>query len=110
MAITVVLDRPHAKTILDGRLGGVCIISGTLTVNTYATSGVDATPITKLFKTCDRVLVESNTGYLFQWDKTNKKLIVYRATDNVAGTRIEVADGVDLSGLTGVSFIAVGRI
>ena len=44
---------------------------------TYETNGVSVTAITNLFKDCKELICDNQAGYLFRYDKTNKKLIVY---------------------------------
>lgn len=48
------------------------------------------------------VNVFPKSGYTFEYDETNKKIIAYSAADT------EVTDATDLSALTGVSFVALG--
>ena len=110
MAVTVTLDLPRAKKA-HGNSPGMAIISGVLAFDgSYPTGGESVTDITKKFETCFRIICDNRLGYLFEWDKTNKKLLVYQTVDAVAGTRSEVTNTADLSALTGVSFIAVGLV
>jgi len=129
--MVVSLDFPKAQRI--SRDFG--ILSGTLAFSSsYSTGGESATDITKYFKECNRVVCDAKGGYIFEWDKTNKKIKVlypraassHTHTENTAATYTqnattasaniaaaagaEVPNGTDLSSLTGVSFIAIGRI
>jgi hypothetical protein len=61
-----------------------------------------------------RVLLQPTSGYVFEWDKANQAVKVYRQKDpgNAGGADIalvEVANAVDLSALTDVSGIAIGN-
>lgn len=110
MALTVTLDMPLAKKA-HGLQPGLAMLSGSIDFDSsYPTGGESATGITSHFKTCHRVIFDNTDGYLFEWDKTNKKIIVYQTVDGTAGTRNQVTSTTDLSSLTGVSFIAVGFI
>lgn len=56
------------------------------------------------------VLFTPKSGYTFEWDKANQKVIArYADYDAVAdGPLIQVPDTTDLSALTAVPFIAIG--
>lgn len=59
----------------------------------------------------DFVLAISNSGYSFEYDETNEKLLAYWADyDAVAdGALIEVADTTNLSAVTNVLVVTVGK-
>jgi hypothetical protein len=114
------------------------MISGTIAFDSsYPTGGEALTALAAKFKTLLRVVCEQNTGYMFEFDKTNTKLKVYAPVNVVAGSGTaatnnyifkntgpvievdgtgtafqlpgaEVLNTTDLSGLTAVSFYAVG--
>lgn len=109
MAITVTFDMPRARRVKKGFKDA--FISGTIAFdNSYPDNGELATDITNKFKTCNRIVFDNFLGYLFQWDKTNKKIIVYQTADAVAGTRNAVANAADISAITGLNFIAYGKL
>lgn len=56
------------------------------------------------------VAVESDSGYIFKYDRTNGKIMAYYADyDAVAdGALIQVADTTDLSGVTAAAYVAIG--
>jgi len=98
MAITVTKDYPHAKKI--GK--GVWLLCGVLAFDaSYPTDGEAGSEISKYFKDIKRIVFDSKDGYNFEYDNSNDKILVY-----LGG--FEIADATDLSGVTGVSFIAVG--
>lgn len=54
------------------------------------------------------VQAQSNSGYVFQWDQANKKLLAFES--GADGTpNDEVGNAVDLSALTAVRCVARGR-
>jgi len=115
MAITITKDYPHAKKI--GK--GVWLLCGVFALDSsYPTGGEDASPISKYFKDIKRIVFDSiskyfkdikrivfdsKDGYNFEYDNTNDKILAH-----VGG--FEVANETDLSGVTGVSFIAIGYV
>ena len=153
MAIAVTKDFPCSKRI--GR--NLRSLSGSVAFDSsYLTGGEPATDITRCFKACAQIICEQKSGYLFEFDKTNKKIKVFHPTvtlpahdhdilitggqaagdalqqlaavvgktaagdvtdtTSVQGTSggaaqagTEVPDAADLSGLTGVKFIAMGN-
>ena len=110
MAVTIALDLPMPKRP-QGMNPGLAILTGTIKDSYYATGGTDLTGITSHFKKCLRIVTDSPGGFLTQWDKTNKKLIIFDTVDGVAGTRSQVAANTDLSTTPGTfSFIAFGLI
>ena len=60
----------------------------------------------------DEVFIQSKSGYVFEYDYTNNKVLAYQG-DNAnaaAAPLIEVADLTDLATLTGVRIMVIGRI
>lgn len=136
MALTITLDDRFPQRI-SRSLG---ILTGVIAFDSsYPTGGELASGITKFFKSCHRLICDAKGGYVFEWDKANGKIKVIApvnviastgvadanntvmksasATLEVAGTGtafqqpgVEVLDTTDLSGLTGVSFIAIGEL
>ena len=134
MAIAVTKDFPCSKRI--GR--NLRSLSGSIAFDSsYPTGGEPATDITRCFKSCSQVICEQKSGYLFEFDKADKKIKVLMPLKAMAVTHTtaalgaltdhnnnptyhsphnivqaageEVVDAVDLSGLTGVKFMAMGR-
>jgi len=133
MALTITKDFPHAKKI--GK--GIYLLSGVISFDSsYHAGGEDVSGVTKYFKNCLRLICDQKSGFMFEFDKANKKLKAFHPTriNSASGTvndalgyptgsavltsatsardisnaGKEVADTTDLSTLTGVSFIAVG--
>jgi hypothetical protein len=75
--------------------------------SSYPTGGETVTGIPF---TPDVFLASPTSGYVFEYDATNNKLLAYYADyDAVAdGALIQVADETDLSALTAVPFVAFG--
>lgn len=87
MAVTVTFDFPKAKELLDGRIRGLALISGTIAFDSsYPTGGEDITDITKKFKTCYQIICDNFGGYLFTFDKTNSLMKVLAPVDVIAGS------------------------
>ena len=100
MAITVTKDYTRAKKV--GK--GVWLLCGVFALDSsYPTGGEAATEISKYFRDIKRIVFDSKDGYNFEYDNTNNKILVH-----VGG--FEVVNATDLSGVTGVSFIAIGYI
>ena len=134
MALIVTLDTPKAERISRN----LHLISGVIAFDAeYPTGGELLTDISKHFIRLLRLVCDQKDGYLFEFDKTNNKLkarvpvnavagsgtadanntLMKSATSTVevAGTGAafqvagaEVLDTTNLSGVTGVSFIAIG--
>ena len=150
MAIAVTKDFPCSKRI--GR--NLRSLSGSIAFgSSYPTGGELATAITRYFRSCSQIICEQGGGFLFVFDKVNKKIKVlhptkaitpagtnadesaHTHTENTAasytqnattgagsahghaftGTAVaaqagtEVPNAADLSELTSVKFMAMGR-
>lgn len=78
MALTITYDFPRPVRTERGNRSAVAMISGTIAFDSsYPTGGEALTDLAAKFKTLLRVVCEQNTGYLFEFDKTNTKLKVY---------------------------------
>ena len=112
MAVTITYDFPRARRLEKGDAAGISIITGTISDTSYATNGTDISPIAAKFeKGLVRLIADSPGGFLTQYVKASNLLKIYRAVDNVAGTRIEVANATDLSTTPGaINFIAIGKM
>jgi hypothetical protein len=110
MSLTIAIDTARIERI-SRNLGMIC---GTIAFDSsYPTGGESASGITGYFTTCYRIICDAKSGYIFEWDKTNSKIIVRYPTDFDASANAiapEVGNTVNLSSLTGVSFIAIGLI
>jgi len=136
MAITVTLDYPRTRKIAKN----LRMISGSIAFDAnYVTGGElanGANGITRHFKSCKEVICEAKSGYMFEWDATNKKikvlapnnvvegnatadanntLVVANSVVEVAGDGSavqalggEMANDANLAALTGVKFVAYG--
>ena len=56
------------------------------------------------------VMIESEDGYVFKYDRTNEKIMAYYGdySNGSDGALVQVANTVDLSGVTAAAYIAVG--
>ena len=79
--------------------------------NSYATGGYSITAANLGLKTIKRLTAEPKSGYVFSYDYTNKKLIVYQGdnTNAAAAPGVEVSSTTDLSAVTGIRCIASGN-
>ena len=78
----------------------------------YPTGGEALTASDLGFQAAPRdVRIEPKSGYVFEYDKTNSKVLAYYGDNNNAadGPLIEVANAANLSTLTGVKVIARGK-
>ena len=76
----------------------------------YPTGGEPLTPGDLGLRVVNRLEASPKSGFIFEYDKTNEKLLAYYADyDAVAdGALIQVADTTDLSAVTGVEIMAWG--
>lgn len=110
MALTATLDQ-RSPIRIGNTKSSHGILTGTVAFDSsYPTGGEDVTAVSKYFRKILRMTFNSDSGYLFEWDKTNNKILVYATADTVAGTRNQVADTTDLSALSAIDFIAIGEM
>ena len=107
MAITITPDQRRAERIEKGAGTATAILSGTIKDTAYATGGTSLTDLSKYFTTIKRVVVDCPLGYLGEYVPSTNKLLIYATADTVAGTRVEVGNGTDLTAAV-FNFIAVG--
>lgn len=90
------------------QLTGVRLVTGTIDFDSSYPTGGEA--ISLPLNEVKGMLIENKAGYVFQYDRTNKKILAYYADyDAVAdGALIQVPDTTNLSALTGVAFLAWG--
>lgn len=82
---------------------------GTIALDVSYPTGGEAIDVTANER-FDVLIAQPTSGYAFQWDAANQKLLAYRADyDAVAdGPLVQVPDTTDLSAVTGIQFIAIG--
>lgn len=78
--------------------------------SSYPTGGEALAPSALGMARFERVIAENKSGYLFEYDYTNEKLLAYYADNDGAsdGALIQVADTTDLSAVTGVKLTVIG--
>jgi hypothetical protein len=87
------------------------ILTGTFDFDSsYPTGGEDFDVSNYFSKGVRKVLFSPKSGYVFEYDKDNKKIKAFYADYDASadGALIEVADTADLSGVTDVDFVAIG--
>ena len=79
--------------------------------STYPTGGESLTLTDLGLNNIEFIMAEPNSGYVFQYDHANQKLKAYYGNYDQSsdGALTEVANGGDLSSVTGVRVIAIGR-
>lgn len=87
----------------SGLVGNRRFSRGTIAFDSsYPTGGESFTAADIALKNIDFIDITAKGGYVFEFDYTNNKIIVY------SGALAQVADTTDLSALTGVRFLALG--
>ena len=87
------------------------VLTGTIDFdNFYPTGGEDFNPAEYFPRGLLGVIFEPKGGYVFEYDYTNARVKAMCGNYDLAadGALTEVADGTDLSAVTGVRFIAWG--
>ena len=113
MGVTAAIDQNPDRRTFNGHMArGTRITSGTLTFDdSYPTGGEAITAANVgMNRAIDRIILESEDGYVFKYDKSNKKVLAYYA-DNDAGSDgalIQVANTTELSAVV-AGYIAVGQ-
>ena len=78
--------------------------------SSYPTGGEALTAANVGLGVLDHITITSKGGYVFEYDYTNSKVLVYVEEAVAAGgPLLEVADTTNLATVTGVKFRAVGR-
>ena len=88
------------------------IITGSLAFDSsYPTNGEPMDLSKQIPTDIHMVIIEPSAGYILQYDYTNKKVKAYWNDYNAGADAalIEVTNTTDLSGLTDVRFMAVGK-
>lgn len=87
------------------------VLTGTFDFDSsYPTGGEDFDLSSYFSKGVVGVIPFPQDGYVFEYDNENEKIKAYYADYDASsdGALIEVADGTDLSSITGVNFVALG--
>lgn len=87
-----------------------CVIADVDLDSSYPTGGESLTPANLRLGRIDFLIAEPSAGYVFTYDRTNKKLLAYYADNNAAGDSalIQVPDTTDLSAVTNIRIFAIG--
>ena len=115
MGLTAAIDQNPDRRTFNGHMArGTIITSGTLTFDdSYPTGGEAITAANVgLNRAIDRIIIESAAGYVFKYDKANKKVLAYYADYDASsdGALIQVANTTDLSASAiAPGYIAVGQ-
>jgi hypothetical protein len=110
MALTITYKED--EEIVEKCGHGYKLITGSIAFDSSYPTGGEAMDLSKKIPTdLHMVWFEANGGYVFQYDYANKKVKAYYAdySESTDGVLIEVANAVDLSGLTDVRFGAIGK-
>ena len=105
MAVTAALTTQTVVGDLRTVIGTVAFDSS------YPTNGEALTAATLGLQDLRFVHFSANSGYVFEYDYTNSKVKVYYGDNNNAsdGPLIEVPNTTDLSALSAVKYIALGK-
>ena len=115
MGLTAAIDQNPDRRTFNGHMArGTRITSGTLTFDDeYPTGGEAITAANVgLNRAIDRIIIESAAGYVFKYDKANKKVLAYYAdySESSDGVLIQVPNATDLSASAiAPGYIAVGQ-
>lgn len=107
MAAAVTLSGDWLKSI-----GNIKAVVGTVALDdSYPTGGESISAAAFGLGVIDFLIASPTSGYVFQWDNANKKLLAYYADyDAVAdGALIQVGAGVNLSALSAIPVLVFGR-
>jgi len=108
MALTKSYDLPRAERISRN----VGIVTGKISFDSSYPTGGESLDLTDRLQTVLAVFIENKSGYIFEYDYTNKKVKAYYGNyDQTSdGALTEVANTTDLSSITNVRFVAYGLI
>jgi hypothetical protein len=100
---TLNIDRVQTR-----RLFGLRLVTGTISMSNSYTTGGEAInlPLTEV----KGMVIENKGGYMFEYDRANKKVKAYQFDYAAAsaGPAVEVPAATNLSALTGIAFLAWG--
>jgi hypothetical protein len=94
----------------ESRVGRQSVRVGTLAFDSsYPTGGEALTAANLDLSTILFIIIEPNTGYVFQYDYTNSKVIAYWVDTTTDGAPMaQVVDTTNMSAVTAAKFYAVG--
>lgn len=81
---------------------------GTFALDSEYATGGEAITFPDMPKQVMAVIIQPKGGYVFDYDITNGKVIVYGQASNVLGALTQIAASVDLSALSNVPYVAYG--
>lgn len=107
MAAVVTLAGDWLKSIGNMK----AVVASVAFDSSYPTGGESVTPAKLGLGKIEFLIAQPTSGYVFQWDNANSKLLAYYADyDAVAdGALIQVPDTTDLSGLTAIKVLVFGN-
>jgi hypothetical protein len=113
MALAASIDQQPNRQTVNGHIArNTRITSGAITMDaSYATGGEAITAAdVGMKRAIDRIIIESEDGYILKFDKLNSKIMAYYADNDAGadGALIQVAAAVDLSGVV-AGYIAIGQ-
>jgi hypothetical protein len=88
------------------------VVTATVAFDSSYPTGGETLTLSKLFLgTLSAITIGSKSGYVFSYDYTNNKILVYgtSTSDPYAGSLQEKANATNLSTLTGVKIQAFGK-
>lgn len=100
------------STVRRTVIGNMRMIIATVDFDSsYPTGGESLTPTDLGLNNIEFIMAEPNSGYVFQYDHTSQKLKAYYGNYDQSsdGALTEVANTTNLSSVTGVRVIAIGR-
>ena len=103
MPATLTVNKAHTRN-----LTGMRLVEGTISLAVgYLTNGE---PISLSLNEVRGMVIENKAGYIFEYDRTNKKLKAFRFdyAAGAAGPAAEVPNATDLSALADIAFLAWG--
>jgi hypothetical protein len=110
MAFTITYKED--KGMVDKCSHGFKLVTGSVAFDASYPTGGEPMDMSKVFPTeLHLVLFEAAYGFVFKYEYANKKVVAYYYDYNAAndGQAIQVPDTTDLSALTQVCFLAVGK-
>jgi hypothetical protein len=103
---TIVLDQRNAQAQQLGN-SNFGVISGIITITSYATAKVAYAEIAGAFKVVTRVVTDgvSSAGFHTRWDPVTGTIRAYVSANGAVDTQASVG-----SGLGAIGFIAIGQL
>ncbi len=109
--MSVAITKKEGLGLLEKCGLGIGMLTGSLAFDSSYPTGGESVDLSNIFSDIHLVLIEPKAGYVFEYDYTNKKVKAYWADYDGAADAvlIEVTDTTDLSALTDVRFMAIGK-